>query len=378
MRQKGSIIFWFDSPPKVGKGAFNFVARNWPLPVYYIFNNDFREERKRTNWDDGDFGGANLIRLYNLQNCDQTIQSFFADRTNIHIVNGFTTRIMRRIQRYIKQKGINLLVLSERPDAMGGYIERIFRELFFQIKYRHLFHSFNPYVTAFLPLGQLGKSVFMKYGWNDEKIFPFMYNPAINIPANWPDLVRRTPLRFLYVGRFYFKTKGVDVLIKAANHLKGEWELDFVGGYGRDTKAVLRWISQKSNVHYLGSWDSGSVVTNMQAYDVVIIPTKYDGWNLLVNEALHAGIGVITTDGAVSHEIIDKSGAGIVIKKNSSKQLTKAIQGVIDDPNIVITWKEKARCFVKQISTPVVGQYLIDIINYTVFNEGTRPQCPWI
>ena len=47
---ESEIIFWFDSPPKVGKGAFNYVANNWGNSVYYVFNNDFRQERKNNNW----------------------------------------------------------------------------------------------------------------------------------------------------------------------------------------------------------------------------------------------------------------------------------------------------------------------------------------
>lgn len=374
-----TVFFWFDSPPKVGKGAFNYVANNWGEQVYFVFNNDFRAERKASNWNDGDFGKASIIELFKSDNPQQKILDIFSKHPNaVHIVNGFTTQIMQKVKNFVANPDANLIVLSERPDLMGNPIEKIVRSLYFNVKYRLIFNQFKNSVKAFLPLGKMGVNTFRKYGWNNDIMFPFMYNPQLRDISNECDRKVHTPLHFLYVGRFYHKTKGTDVLMKATNYLKGEWNLDLVGGYGPDADDVTEWAKEKSRVNYIGRWNSLEVTRNMQNYDVVIVPTKYDGWNLLVNEGLHAGIAVITTDEAVSHEVVEKSGAGLVVKANRPKELAKAMQAAIDNPELVSEWKAKTSQFVTKISSPVVGQYLIDIINYSIFKEGKRPVCPWL
>lgn len=379
MEKKHAIYFWFDSPPKVGKGAFNYVANNWPEEVHYVFNNDFREERKASNWNDGDFGKAWITELFREANPDETIDKIFCENPQaIHVVNGLDSLIMRKIKKRLFSYNVPLVVLSERPVLMGGIFEKLLRKVFFQLKYRRLYHQFKSYVKAFLPLGQLGVDTFRRYGWRRDVMFPFMYNPQLTDISVLSDKDIHRRVRFLYVGRFYYKTKGIDTLMKATSFLKGDWSLDLVGGYGLNADEVIEWANTRKQVHYKGRWNSLEVTKKMQEYDVIVIPTKYDGWNLLVNEGLHAGIGVITTNEAVSHEIIEKCGAGIVVEADNPRKLAEALQFAINHPEEVSAWKHKASLFVSRISTPVVGQYMIDTINYCIYNEGIRPKCPWV
>src|SRR5690606_20486483 len=108
------------------------------------------------------------------------------------------------------------------------------------------------------------------------------------------------PIKLLYVGRFSKYTKGTDVLIKSLSNIRNDnWKIDFVGGYGDHKKTVIKWIKENKNANFLGHWNSLDVCKKMQSYDICIVPSKFDGWNVLVNEALRANIGVICTEEAV-------------------------------------------------------------------------------
>ena len=115
----------------------------------------------------------------------------------------------------------------------------------------------------------------------------------------------------------------------------------------------------------------------MQDYDAVVIPTRYDGWNLLVNEAVNAGVPIVVTDGAVSDEIVSNFDCGIVVKNSSVNALAKGLQTLIDHPNLLQKFHENSRTARKFINEDVVGKYLIDIIKYSIYNIGERPDCPW-
>ncbi len=179
------------------------------------------------------------------------------------------------------------------------------------------------------------------------------------------------------MNRFFYKTKGVDVLLKAIKRLKGDFVVDFVGGYGNNAEEVIEEIEKDNRLNFLGTWPSSKVGEKMQSYDMIVIPTRYDGWNLLVNEAINAGVPVIVTDGAVSDEVISKFNCGIVVKHSNINQLASAMQSIIDNPMQLGKFRDNTKTALKYINEETVGQYLIDIVDYTFYNSNQRPRCPW-
>lgn len=87
------------------------------------------------------------------------------------------------------------------------------------------------------------------------------------------------------VGRFV-EIKGFDILIKAASGLPKGWEVFIIGG--------------KSEVHFdrvhfveFQKWDT--LKKYYCAADYFVLPTRYDPWGLVVNEAMACGLPVVTT-----------------------------------------------------------------------------------
>lgn len=381
LSSRSVLVFWFETPPKVSKGAFNYVTQVWGNKVIYVCNRDLRDERKKTNWDDGDFGDAEVILLSSFENPNAKAKEIFKGYLEaIHIIAGFTTNVFKLIKPYISNQNAKIVVFSELPTNYGNKFLRFLQWINNNIKYRYHFLKYNKYIDAFLPLGQKGVSAFRKYGWESSKLYPFMYNPVISSKSLIIETSEQNIVRFLYVGRFFHKTKGTDVLMKASMLLKGDnWKLDLVGGYGSDADEVIKWTEKQEKVSYIGTWPSDEVGQNMMNYDVIIVPSRYDGWNLLPNEAIAAGIGTIVTDKAVSDEMITASGAGEVVPASDVKALANAMQKVIDNPIMINDWKSKAVKYSPYISSEVVGEYFIDILDYAFSdNIKFRPKCPWI
>lgn len=375
------IVIWFNTPPKVSKGAFNYLSSNWGQKVYYICNMDYPEYRKSLNWNDGDFAEAEIVILEKMDSKLNFIKTFFEEHPNaIHILPGFDNDIEKIVRPYILTATNPIVIFSERPVELGSIFERFLRLLYFKIKYSHYYNLYKSRISVFLPLGMKGLKTFAKYGWPEEKMLPFMYNPEGNLIEDkyLTPKGKSNTIKFLYVGRFYYRTKGVDVLMKAVKYLYGNWSLDLVGGYGDKAKEVRAWIEKTPNVNFLGSWPSEEVSHRMSQYDVVIVPSKYDGWNLLVNEAINAGVGVIVSDQAVSDEVIKYAHAGAVFMSNKPKALAKEMQRVIDNPWIANEWHIKAINASKSISPEIVGDYLISVLDYFIYGKGVRPICPWL
>lgn len=372
------VIFWFDYPPKVEVGAFNAFSKLWEGEVYYAISNPYRSERVLANWGD-EYGNVKIVKLYEETDRLKAIESLVQDNPDaIHILNGFDTRICKEIKPFLFKVGLKALLFTERPAIYGNWGEAILRKVYTTIKYARLAREYSKRVRAILPLGKQGVHVFQKLGFPKDRIYDFMYCPSLTDISQEKAIEVHSPIRFVYVGRFYYKTKGTDVLLDALPFLKGEWNLDMVGGYGANREDVLNRIQGYKNVRFAGTWDSNSVVKNIQNYDVVLIPSKADGWNLLVNEAFHAGVGVIVSDQAVSHEVVESHGGGAVFKSEAPEQMAEAMQQVIDRPEIAVEWMKRARENVPFISMETVGKYLYDIVLYEFYHTGEKPKSPWI
>src|SRR5699024_1717724 len=107
---------------------------------------------------------------------------------------------------------------------------------------------------------------------------------------------------------------------EAIKHLKhSNYSLEMVGGYGDLKEKTMAWIEQESKVSFGGTWPIEEACDRLSKYDVCIVPSKYEGWNVTLNEALMAGIGCIATEGAVSDEMVTVSGAGMVVRAKDAK-----------------------------------------------------------
>ena len=77
MNKRDELIFWFDQPPKVSLGAFNHVSKHWGNKVMYIADHGFGEHRKMINWNNSDYGDAELVILSDLPDSDNYIKEIF-------------------------------------------------------------------------------------------------------------------------------------------------------------------------------------------------------------------------------------------------------------------------------------------------------------
>ncbi|MCC6498507.1 MAG: glycosyltransferase family 4 protein [Propionibacteriaceae bacterium] len=236
-----------------------------------------------------------------------------------------------------------------------------------------------------LPLGQLGVATFARFGWPPARLLPFMYSPdeADGAPIHGGSQLPARPiderLKLVYVGRFTRYTKGTDLLMSALDKLEDDrWTLDLVGGYGDLRDSTISWAEAHPQVRFCGSWTDAEMAANLPRYDVAVVPSRFDGWNVTVNEAIRAGIGTIASDETVSHELIHSSGAGMVIRAGSAGELQRAIEHAVLNPQEVANWKRAAQSFASCISSESVGGYLEGVLDWHLHRvDDDPPMPPW-
>jgi glycosyltransferase involved in cell wall biosynthesis len=379
-RKRNELIFWRDVPVDVERGAFEYISEQWGNKVIFISYNGYSKERNQCNWENN----LEEIILSDQDDIEQFVNEIINKYPSaIHIFNGFRGKTKKYLKRLSKVKNIKLGILAERPSYSGSIIKMTFRKIATWALYRYYSFKYSKNLSLFLALGQKGVDSYKLFGFKDDTLFPFMYNPLVKVSSENIDtsIIHQTEIiKMLYLGRFSGVFKGVDILLKAIKTIdKRNWQLDFVGGYGDLKDKVLEITSANEHLHFKGTWKSDDVISKISKYDICVIPSKFEGWNLISNEAINAGIGVIVTNQATSDELIEASGAGIVVPANNEKALREAILKVLNHPELIQEFKEKAKIYAPKISSKVVGNYFIDIMDYVFYHDSeTRPKCPWL
>ncbi len=373
------IVFWQLIPSHHLSGAMQHLAETWNRPVHAVFDLRMLSERKIQGWQPPDMGSIEPHFLEGKKNPNKFVSDFITEHRNaIHILSGFRGchSVDLAWKKLRQDPTSHLAVIAERPDmrTWKSHLKKLWYKHFI-IKYRHRF-------KAILPMGRLGMKWFQCMGWPDDVLFPFIYQYDGTTNQNHSKHLKDSTdeLKLVYVGQF-IKRKGCDLLLKATRALPSKgWSLDLVGGGGELSDYVRKFIETcRLPIQYFGKWNSKEVVSCLQKYDVCIVPSRHDGWGMVVNEAIEAGLGVIVSDRTGASDLVEVSGAGTVVASNRTSELSEAIRNVLKKPVTIQAWRKRAIDFTPRISTKMVGTYLHDVLEYTFFGKCIkRPQAPWL
>ena len=133
----------------------------------------------------------------------------------------------------------------------------------------------------------------------------------------------------LYSGQL-IRRKGVDLLIEAFARVAGAMpsiHLQLMGS-GADRRELERGIpvALRDRVSFLGHKDPADLPAIFAQADIFVLPSRHDGWGVVVNEALGAGLPIVVSDavGAARDLVIDGEN-GLVVEQGSVEELAGAL-----------------------------------------------------
>jgi len=125
-----------------------------------------------------------------------------------------------------------------------------------------------------------------------------------------PEVAERAVPRLLFVGEFSPR-KGVDLLAAACEDLWREgarFELRYVGG--GPSEQLLREHASRSGgrAEVLGALRGDALLDLFGSCDGFVLPSRWDGWGLVVHEALAAGLPVVVSDACGAKMLVGDCG----------------------------------------------------------------------
>lgn len=383
---KEKIVFVLPSYPDVMYSFLLCFAQKSKADISIVYLQELLKEREAIYQEDKLSAYVEVIYI-SASKFEQEFRAVFAqNKEAIFVFGGFLGDVGRALKLYHASLGKKAIVLTEKPSVRPtkrfDRLLRFLKKCKARIVYGNAYWAVKDSIMAVLVTGQKGVRQLNSYGIPEDKLFSFMYT-HIEETVTDKEATFSGQVKFVYVGRFNYLCRGMDNLIYVFEKLKrDDWSLDLVGGYGEDAKEIIEWAGKQKNVRYVGTWESNRVINNLHDYDICISPTRIDGWRIQVNQTIMAGIGTITTEEAISDELIKESNTGLVVDAFDKNQLYEAVCYVLDNKSLVSMWKANAVRYREHISNDRIADYFQEIVEFCcLWNDGIeaeKPRCPWI
>lgn len=135
------------------------------------------------------------------------------------------------------------------------------------------------------------------------------------------------PLKLLYAGTLT-QRKGIKYLLEAMQRFKKEEvELHCIGGVQGSGKGLLPY---KQNYVYHSPVSQQELFSQYAHYDALVLPTLFEGFGLVIVEAMAAGLPVITTRHSFGTELIQHEHNGYLVPIRDVNGIAEAISQLLN------------------------------------------------
>ncbi len=152
------------------------------------------------------------------------------------------------------------------------------------------------------------------------------------------------PVVFLFCGQMIAR-KGLDHLLAAFAQL-GETARLLLVGREAELPALLAPLPAgvKARIEYAGFQPPEELPRFFAQADVFVLPSRYDGWGVVVNQALGAGLAIICSDQVgAGYDLVEEGVNGLKFPANDAGALAEKMARFIVEPELPRLWGEASR-----------------------------------
>jgi glycosyltransferase involved in cell wall biosynthesis len=155
------------------------------------------------------------------------------------------------------------------------------------------------------------------------------------------------PMTFLFCGQM-IRRKGVDLLLRAFDWLiaRGFDARLLLVGREAELPQFLATVSSdaRSKICYEGFQAPERLPSYFEKSDVFVLPSRHDGWGVVINQALATGLPIITSDvvGA-GLDLVDCGKNGMHVAAGDVQALYRAMEALCLNPDMAREWGQRSR-----------------------------------
>lgn len=256
------------------------------------------------------------------------------------IVNGYNNFVFILIF-LVNKLSVNkrkLAIESDTPlNLPSNYLKRLFKNFFLTYLFRH------NWILGFAGGTTKHKELFRYYGMPEKNIFTM---PMVINNKRYSHREKKTQIGvccFLFVGRIV-DCKNIEYLLSIFNTWskdKPDAKLSIIGD--GELLDRLKKFYTSSQISFLGSVDSEHLSKYYYSSDVFILPSSFEPWGLVVNEAMASGLPVIVSSAVgAADDLVGGHKTGLIFSLDNKLSLIEQLDTMYFNKNLRLKYGENA------------------------------------
>lgn len=340
--------------------------------VTLVVEQELAEDRRSLGYCVPDFGSTRVIVAPDERQIADLAE--FQASESVHIIAGLRGyRLGAQAFRTCRASGARMVLFCEGGDPRG--VKGLMRRAAYAAQAMRPERSF----AAVLAMGSNGVHWYRTCGWPSAKLFPYAYITETPESASQKRTTEvRDEVRIVFLGQLIHR-KGVDILLRALGQVEeAHWRLLLVGdGPGRaEYQQLARQVGVADRTQFVGVLPNREALSLVADCDLLVLPSRFDGWGAVVNEALMRGVPVVCSDRCGASDLLDDRLRGEVFRAGSVSALADVLGRWIAAGRLMAEHSGQIRDWAKSIEGPTAATYFLAVLAH-VFQNAPRPVPPW-
>lgn len=366
------LTVWTNTPSFHQADLFRALVATGDVDLKVIFSYPVPESRIALGWS-SDFVGYTNITLSDKHAIHQALKLAWGERNRIHIVGGLwgEPTIMAALVA-LRVTQARLLIYSEAPDPLihRSQLKTLSKSLFARLVVRKN--------SGMLAISKMAVDHSLHLGFDQRFVYEFGYFLGrYKSPTVIPSI---STVNLLFVGQLIHR-KGVDLLIQAVADLLGGYPnltLTLVGD-GPDREQFKNMAKPfPTQINFVGVIPSHEIRHYLRHFHALVLPSRHDGWGVVVNEALSVGVPVIVSDKCGAADLVNEWENGFVFVSDDIESLRSCLKNLLTlnyaEYNAM---RHTARDTGEKVSTETIAPYLLQCLHHMLGNTNIKPIPPW-
>lgn len=321
------IVIWAHSECRSTMALFREVKRQAGVPVTIALwkhgsADDIRQLRESAGQSEDEYADLNLVPVGEDLEKGHSLLSAHKGAGAVHVFCVYqVSPVWRQLIKEAKGIGARVVVYAEAPCEMCVGVKAWLKRLYYRLVLPRKVGWVAKYVDLFLcQSGELGVERLLRMGWRKDQIVPFGYASDFDFEGevgvdSWSWRMDGS-LRVLHTG-IETPYRDVATLLKAAKLLKGKGvSVEVVRTHGGvplyELERLCKWA------------------------DIFVACGLCEPWGMRVNDAIHAGLPVVVSDGMGAKMIVEQYGCGSVYKAGDAGALADQLHRFATDPDFAM------------------------------------------
>ncbi|OGC94446.1 MAG: hypothetical protein A2W25_08735 [candidate division Zixibacteria bacterium RBG_16_53_22] len=328
---------------------------------------------RKLGWNVPDFGATQVLVAPDEKTVSELVCKSIMD--TVHVIGGLRGyNLGERAFHACKINSARMGLISEGADPRG--VKGVARRMLYNLD--RIRYGRN--VDFVLAMGRNGVRWYRERGWPQARIFPSAYITELPCMEDLDCCGRGSDERFeiIFVGQLIAR-KGVDILLRALGGIGSKnWRLTVVGDgpLRSDYEAITRRIGVDNRTQFMGALPNLQTLDLIASSDLLVLPSRFDGWGAVVNEALMRGVPAICSVRCGASDLLMERWRGEVFPAEDPDALRVALCSWLDGGRRTPELSRRIRSWSECIEGPKAAGYLIGILEH-VYYGADCPVPPW-